>query len=376
MGVYTRKDSPFYWIWLERARRRGLAEPTRVRADAHTPALRRDARVLADQIYHTRMAALIAGELTPAPKPSIGFTAYAEWYAVHVVATHASRTREGSMLRRFRRWFQQRPLETIDAEAVIEYRTARLAERVRPGTKDARLTCPSTVDREIDLLKRMLATAVPKYLDASPIVGMRRHRETIQSKKRRPRILSPEEETRLLAQTLTPEEYAIIVLALDTLMRLSDVRSLRRDRHYGTYIHVEAPKIDPYDVELSGRARAALDALPVRGPFYFTRRRRGSPSGLASSTVWRMFKRVCEAAGIPYGRAQRGVVFHSLRHTGTTRMLEAGINPLAVMEQGGWTELRQLTRYGRASQASKRRGVEVVAEAAAAIAPPALATTK
>jgi hypothetical protein len=50
-----------------------------------------------------------------------------------------------------------------------------------------------TVNREIDLLKAMLRDAVPKYLSASPIVGLAR----LKTFKPRRRLLLPAEEKRL-----------------------------------------------------------------------------------------------------------------------------------------------------------------------------------
>lgn len=337
-------------MWLEPPKgQRPKAESTKVRHDAPTSEQRKANRALALRIFHRRQAQFSEQAAGLAPKPVITFLLYATWYETHVATAHASFLKTKSTLKRLRAWFQSTPLHTIDRAAVLEWRTARAAR-----------VSHATVDRELDILKSLLAAAVPKYLEASPIRGLRRHRDTVQSKKRRPRILSVDEERRLLAVATDPVERAIILLALDTLMRLSDVKALRRDRDYGTAIHVEAPKVDPYDVPVSTRLRAALDALPHQGPFYFPRRWAGREASLTSNTVWRIFKRLCEAADIPIGRKQRGVTFHSLRHTGTTRMLEAGVNPLAVMEIGGWRELRQLVRYGRAGEETKRRAVELI----------------
>jgi integrase len=347
MGLYRRADSPYWWMWLEPAQR---AEATQIRHSAPTVEQRKANRHLADLAYHRRLEELARGFLGLTPKPRIGFATFADWYYAHVVVTHASAARERSVLKGLKLWFRNTPLERIDRDAVLEWRTARLLS-----------VQPSTVDRELDVLKSVLAAAVPKYLDASPITGLRRHRDTVQSKKRRPRILTADEELRILEHATDPEEHALIVLAIDTLMRLSDVTSLRRDRDYGSYLHVEKPKVEPYDVPVSVRLRKALDALPRRGEYYFPRRWSGRAGGLSKNTVWRIFRRLCDQAGVPVGRKNRGVTFHSLRHTGTTRMLESGANPIAVMETGGWKELRQLVRYGRATDESKRRAVESIA---------------
>lgn len=350
MGLYTRKDSPFWWAWLEPPTGEPpRAESTKIRRDAPTPELRAENRKLAEFLYHQKLLTLSQSAAGITPKVSIAFDTYATWYETHVCATHGSYARERSMLKRLIAHFGSTPLRAIDKAAVLEWRTARC------------LTVkPATADRELDVLKSLFVSAVPKYLPVSPIAGLKRHRDTAQTVKRRPRVLTLDEERRILKAATAPAERALFLLALDTLMRLSDAKNLRRDRDYGTVIHVEAPKIAPYDVPVSRRLRKALDKLPVDGPFYFPRRWAGREGGISVNTVWHIFRRLCVAAKVPVGRKVRGVTFHSLRHTGATRMLEAGVNPVAVKEIGGWLSMRQLDRYGHSSEETKQRAVNLI----------------
>lgn len=350
MGLYRRKDSPLWWAWIEGqngAPGRGIS--TSVRADAPTDDLRKENLAVALHFYHTKALEAARDGAGLKPKPTITFAEYADWYETHVCSTHGSYARERSSLKQFRAYFGKTWLATIDKSAVLEWRTARCQN-----------VSAATADRELDVLKSLLVSAVPKYLPESPIAGLKRHRDTTQAVKRRPRILSLDEEQRILKAATAPRDKALILLALDTLMRLSDVKELRRDRDYGTTIHVEAPKIAPYDVPVSTRLRKALDALPVEGPFFFPKRWAGREGGISVNTVWRIFRALCKTANVPVGRKIRGVTFHSLRHTGTTRMLEAGVNPVAVMEIGGWHGLRQLSRYGRSSEETKQKAVNLI----------------
>ena len=348
MGIYKRKDSPYWWVALERRGQKPIYESTRVRHDAPSPHLRRENEKMAEFEYHTRMLQLATAAAGLEEKPAIGFRAYATWYTETIVPNHGAAARERSVIEHLKAHYGHTPLSKIERASEIERRAARM-----------KLVSPSTVDRETDVLKSMLREAVPKYLNASPLVGLKRHRETVQSKKRRPRILSLEEERRLIAAAEDAETRALILVALDTLMRLTDVRTLRRDQVHDTFIHVEAPKVEPYDAELSTRAKQALAQLPGNGPFYFPSRHGSKPKPISVNTVWRIFKEACERANIPVGRKRRGVTFHGLRHTGTTRMLATpGVSPVDVMEQGGWSNMRQLSRYGHASREGKRRAVE------------------
>jgi hypothetical protein len=52
-----------------------------------------------------------------------------------------------------------------------------------------------------------------------------------------------------------------------------------------------------------------------------------------------------------------GVTHHTMRHTGVTLMLEAGVNPRAIQTLAGWTTLRMLERYGHARDAEMRRAL-------------------
>ena len=66
----------------------------------------------------------------------------------------------------------------------------------------------------------------------------------------------------------------------------------------------------------------------------------------------------CDAAKVPHGRADNGVTFHSLRHTGASRALEHGADIRTVQELGGWTNLKQLMRYLHPTDAAKKRAVD------------------
>lgn len=351
MGIYTRKDSPFYWYWIE-----GTKERKSTGVPIGAGAERRDNRLRAQAIYDKLKGDVASGKAgIQAARPVISFQVYAEWYLANVVNNRENPTRERSILAQLRKYFEATPLHRIDREAVQEWRTQRLTE-VSPGT----------MDRELDVLKQMLASAVPKYLERSPIIGLKRHRETVQSKKRRPRVLTPDEEVRLLAAATDPEERLLIVLALDTLIRLSNIKDLKRERDYGGYLHVEKSKnMEPYDVPLSRRARAALDTqlatLPEDEPYIFPKRWDKRGGAISVNTVWRIFHKLCAKADVPVGRKVRGVTFHALRHTGATRMLENKVNPIAVMEIGGWTDIRQLTRYGHTTDRTKRAAVNAIA---------------
>lgn len=306
---------------------------------------RKASRADALKVYHAEMAALGLRKhgLEPEDKPVSTFRAFAAWYDSQVIAHHRGKIREREILATLLETFGDSLLTAITADAVLEWRTTRAAA-----------ASASTANRETSLLKTMLNKAVPTYLDKSPIEGLKALRPV----RRETHVLTFEEETKLL-KVLEPVDRAIVVCALDTLMRLSDVIGLRRDHDRGSYIIVEDPKVQPYRVPVSKRLRKLLDKLPKAGPYYFPARRYETAS-TQRSVIKNMLARACQKADIDYGRAKGGITFHGLRHTGTSRMVDAGVPLRIVQELGGWKSMRQLERYAHPTEAAKVAAVEVI----------------
>jgi hypothetical protein len=61
MGVFTRKDSPYYWLWMDGTT---IRENTKIRVNAPTEAMRREARRLAEDVYHVRLGDLVRDRMT------------------------------------------------------------------------------------------------------------------------------------------------------------------------------------------------------------------------------------------------------------------------------------------------------------------------
>ena len=184
----------------------------------------------------------------PVSKPGITFAAYRDWYLATVSATKKNQTRERSMLRQLGAYFDARDLASLTKEDGLDWRRQR-GSQVAHGT----------VNRELPLMKHLLRTAVPKYLDANPWASL----PELDEDQLEPRLLEPGEERRLLP-SLTPEERALVLCALDTLQRLSTVAALRWPQDHGTHLTVLRPKGATtvfYKVPVSRRLRKALDAI-------------------------------------------------------------------------------------------------------------------
>jgi integrase len=81
-----------------------------------------------------------------------------------------------------------------------------------------------------------------------------------------------------------------------------------------------------------------------------------SRSGNITPKFYKTLRTVCERAGVPYGRETRnGIVFHDLRHTATTRLLEDGISPKTVQEWMGWADSSFVLYYSHATKKSREK---------------------
>jgi len=354
MALYRRRDSPFWWMSLERPGRRPLQVSTKVPVDGGTQVQTRDNRKLAQAVYAARMGDL-ARELhhLPVTKPAITFREYRAWYAAHVSDTHKHPVRERSMLTQLGHYFDARALDSLTREDGLEWRSARRRE-----------VAAGTVNRELQVMKAVLASAVPKYLPANPWARL----PELDTDQLEPRLLTEDEEARLLP-TLSIEERALVLCALDTLQRLGTVAALAWAQDHGTHLTVQRPKgrkTAYYRVPVSTRLRAALDALAAEqgqphGAIF--RRYQAPREDRRRLLIETMFAARCRAVQIPFGRAEGGITFHSLRHTGASRMLNRGVDIKTVAEIGNWKNLAVLQRYLHPLGDARQAAVEAVSGA-------------
>jgi integrase len=349
MGVYHRDDSCWWWLALERPGQRPIREATRIPVDGGNPQQTKLNRELAQAAYSARMGDLARARYQiQIDRPISTFAAYRVWYLDNISVHKRNLARERSMFRQLGRMFDRLSLHQITRDQILEWRSARVRE-----------VAPGTVNRELELLKHLLGTAVPKYLEKNPATGVTRLRVP----EREIAILSPAQEAALL-RVATVEEQAIVICALDTLQRLSNVANLERAQDHRTYVTVLNPKVKGYKVPVSSRLRKALDvharSLPKDERFYFPSIR-GATDDATRKNVREMFMTLCVKAHIPAGRKSGGLSFHSLRHTGASRMLTVGkVDIKTVAEIGGWADIKVLQRYLHPTDTQRRAAVETI----------------
>jgi integrase len=211
----------------------------------------------------------------------------------------------------------------------------------REGTK------VSTINRDLRTLRAALKKARPEY--RFPGGAFFKEDET------RVRWLRPEEEL-LVLETMPAPFREIAKLAALTLMRLSELRGLRRE-----YVHLEQgvvllpqAKTGARPVILSAAAqkivRAQLEAHPEAELVF------PGPGGRPYSReqIGKVFRRAARSAGL------KDFHFHDLRHHGATMALNKGFTAPIVMALGGWKTERMMRRYAAVTDATLRAAAEAV----------------
>lgn len=204
------------------------------------------------------------------------------------------------------------------------------------------------------------------------------------------RAISREEETPLLAACPSSRSRSLhtaVLLALNTCMRYSELRLLKWEQvdFAARTVTVGASKTEAGAgrvIPLNARACTILsfwaDSFPGREPNHYVfpsekyglAQREDEHKGCTRTCIHSTdprkpigrWKEAWEAAKIRAGVQCR---FHDLRHTGCTRMLEAGVRFSVVATIMGWsasTTVRMSKRYGHIGQIAQRRVVDALCE--------------
>jgi integrase len=157
----------------------------------------------------------------------------------------------------------------------------------------------------------------------------------------------------------------IAKLAALTLMRLSEIRLLRREM-----VHLEQgvvllprAKAGARPVILSETARKIIQRQleSHEAAWVFP-----SPDGAPYSRVHvsRVFRKAARAPGLG------DFHFHDLRHHGATMALNAGFTAPIVMQLGGWKTEKMMRRYAAVTDRTLRAAAEAVSGSCRVVAAP------
>lgn len=253
-------------------------------------------------------------------------------------------------LKPLRAYFGAFLVRKITHEHLAEYRQKRFETPTRMNTQRS----VSQVNRELSLMRSIFTYARRLNLITRSPFDSGEPLISLANEVRRDRILTLDEEKKLLAQCAGPRAHLryIIITALDTGMRRGELlQMIWADVNFEKGIIIVRSTTTktrrPRTIGMTARLTAALaewlEITQARAQdFVF--------GGIRDCKT--AFNTACEKAGI------EDLHFHDLRHTATTRLVQAGAQPGIVMKTTGHTQFATFARYVNPDHNAAREAAE------------------
>ena len=250
------------------------------------------------------------------------------------------------------RHFGKRLLRDITHNDIERFKLERLKSPTAKGERTI-----AAVNRELETLRAVLRFAIRQgWIARSPF----EFGNPLISKAdeiRRERVLTHQEENRLLAVCSERRAHLrpILIAAMDTAMRRGELFKLKwsdidlKERK----IHVRATTTKTQrsrTVGITPRLITELQSLWELSP----KIEDDLVFGI-TDTIKTAFASACKAAGIENFR------FHDCRHTAITRMVQAGMSATEVMKISGHTQMSTFARYVNPNDDAARRAADLLA---------------
>jgi integrase len=268
------------------------------------------------------------------------------WDLYRVVSRrHRSWQSEANLAKCLLRHLGKRQAMSLTVQTVDDYRDRRRREK----TRRKRPPAAATLDREVELLKRILNYAVASNeIPFNPLAGVKLLREPNVR-----RVVLDQQRFDELVEHAEEGLRPILVEGYETGMRLEEILGLRRDQ---VDLKEGVIELAPQDTKtgkartvfLTDRALAAIESQPLSMSGYvFTNPRTG--------TRWRdirkMFNKAKNAAGMPE------LWFHDLRRSFATEARRRGIPESVVMQMTGHKTTAIFRRYNIIERQDLREAV-------------------
>jgi len=206
-----------------------------------------------------------------------------------------------------------------------------------------------TINREIQLLKKMFNVGIEEgYLEENPAKKIKLYSE---SDTVRDRVLSEEEEPGLFKE-LAEHVRPLVFSALHTGMRKGELLNLKKEN-----VNLEKRQIK---VERTKSQKARF--IPINSALFDVL----SSLMLKSGKEQRVFPFKFIQAAWENARRRAGLddlTFHDLRRTFGTRLLEAGLNIVAISKLYGHSSVLVTQRYLHPKDELSREAVELLVKA-------------
>lgn len=241
--------------------------------------------------------------------------------------------------------FKGKTLRQITPPLIETFKQDFLNTPTRHGTKRSH----ATVNYHLRVLSKIFSMAVDaEILESNPS----RRVKTLRLENQRTRVLSDEEESRLLAGLSDNEPVQqIVTLALHTGLRRGEIFNLAwADIDFGrrTILVQQSKSGKKRIVPMNATVTEMLRNMTRRGELVFPSPRTGGKL----IEIKRSFNRAMKEAKI------KNLRFHDLRHTAATRMADAGADAFTLMKILGHSDIRMTARYTHATDSAIRKAVE------------------
>jgi integrase len=313
----------------------------RQRFESSRSTKKRDAQELLD----IRKGNARGGQLRLIKPHAPRFDKYARRFLL-TVRHRNTQKRYGSSVRNFSACFGNVKISDITADGIEEFKEERLSQGIRAAT----------INRDLTVLRLMMKQAKKeRFINESPFREVDSLEETEQ--RRRPHILTFEEEDRLLAAA-APHIRALAVLILETGMRsrreaLSLLWSDVDLAHDLIRVRESKTRAGERTIPISGRCKTEVLRwrsllAPEFSSYVFPSMH--DPSKPLKD-LRRSWAKTLKDAGLRY------FWLYDLRHTLASRLIQAGVSPVFVAQIIGHASIRILSTYARAIDEYRRDAI-------------------
>jgi integrase len=266
-----------------------------------------------------------------------------EFIELYAKSKKRSWQRDEYSIARLSAFFGRRHLSQISLLLIEKYKLERKAK-----------VSTATINRELACLKTILSVAIDwnKLVPGFPLKKI----ELAKENNARTRVLSPNEETALMAEA-TPHLRPMVTLALNTGMRLGEILKLRRDHISFTtrMITIPAENSKSKKTRQVPMNEVVLDLIRKLAPAegFIFRKRHGEPYENVNTGL----QAACVRAKVNAFR------FHDLRHSFATRFVERGGNVVLLSKILGHSTISiTYNRYCHPSNDAMLAAVENMTE--------------
>ena len=207
-------------------------------------------------------------------------------------------------------------VSTLDFENYISYRKSQ--KKINNKNK---YISNSAINREMDNIRRVFSLAKSNNkIRINPCDNLKK----LKIKNPTKRYLQKDEEEKLL-KVANPTMQAVIITALHTGMRSSEIKNLKWSDVFlreNYLIALNTKNGKPRKLVITPQMKKCFKKLPKLSDYVFTNPATKQPYKSFKST----FKRTVERAKIPY------ITFHELRHSTGSRLNELGVDLITIQE--------------------------------------------